>query len=117
MMVKGQTTKKGYLPNGKEIIPQGRNVLMDAPKGTKVLTHEQQLFEMMQSKGISMSANYTKANGMTAQEMDGVLAKHFSKIQTNVTTFDQNGIRSWSESNGNKTIRNNNRVSRTGFSV
>jgi hypothetical protein len=109
--------EKVILPNGKEIIPQGRNVLMDAPKGTKVLTHEQQLFEMMQSKGISMSANYTKANGMTAQEMDGVLAKHFSKIQTNVTTFDQNGIRSWSESNGNKTIRNNNRVSRTGFSV
>jgi hypothetical protein len=24
-----------------------------------------------------MSSNYTKANGMTAQEMDGVLAKHF----------------------------------------
>jgi hypothetical protein len=59
---------------------------------------------MMQSKGISMSANYTKANGMTAQEMDGVLAKHFSKIQTNVTTFDQNGIRSWSESNGIKQL-------------
>jgi hypothetical protein len=73
----------------KEIIPQGRNVLMDALKGTKVLTHEQQLFEMMQSKGISMSANYIpkKRDGMTAQEMDGVLAKHFSKIQTNVTTL------------------------------
>jgi hypothetical protein len=54
---------------------------MDAPKGTKVLTHEQQLFEMMQSKGISMSSNYTKANGMTAQEMDGVLAKHFTKYK------------------------------------
>jgi hypothetical protein len=33
-----------------KIIPQGRNVLMDAQKGTKVLTHEQQLFEMMQGK-------------------------------------------------------------------
>jgi phage-related tail protein len=29
--------EKVILPNGKEIIPQGRNVLMDAPKGTKVL--------------------------------------------------------------------------------
>jgi hypothetical protein len=38
-------------------------------KGTKVLTHEQQLFEMMQSKG-TMSSNYTKANGMTAQKME-----------------------------------------------
>jgi hypothetical protein len=37
MMVKELTTKKKViLPNGKEIIPQGRNVLMDA-KGTKVL--------------------------------------------------------------------------------
>jgi hypothetical protein len=57
------------LPNGKRNnATKGRNVLMDAPKGTKVLTHEQQLFEMMQSKGGTMSSNYTKANGMTAQK-------------------------------------------------
>jgi hypothetical protein len=48
MMVR--TNYQNILPNGKEVIPQGRNVLMDAPKGTKVLTHEQQLFEMMQAK-------------------------------------------------------------------
>jgi hypothetical protein len=36
---------------------------------------------MMQSKGISMSANYTKANGMTAQEMDGVLRNTLVKYK------------------------------------
>jgi len=109
--------EKVILPNGKEIMPEGRNVLMNAPKGTKVLTHEQQIMQMLNERGISMSSSYNKNNGMTAQEMDNVMAKHFSKIQTNVTNIDQNGFRTWSESNGNKTIRNNNRVSRTGYSV
>jgi lambda repressor-like predicted transcriptional regulator len=109
--------EKIILPNGKEIMPQGRNVLMDAPSGTKVLTHEQQIMQMLNERGISMNANYAKNNGMTAQEMDGILSKHFSKIQTNVTTFDENGVRSWSEKNGNRTISTNNRVSRTGYSV
>jgi len=109
--------EKVIFPNGKEIMPEGRNVLMNAPKGTKVLTHEQQIMQMLNERGISISASYNKNNGMTAQEMDSVMAKHFSKIQTNVTNIDQNGFRTWSESNGNKTIRNNNRVSRTGYSV
>ena len=109
--------EKVILPNGKEIMPEGRNVLMNAPKGTKVLTHEQQIMQMLNERGISMHSSHNQNNGMTAQEMDSVMAKHFSKIQTNVTNIDQNGFRTWSESNGNKTIRNNNRVSRTGYSV
>jgi len=109
--------EKVILPNGKEIMPEGRNVLMNAPKGTKVLTHEQQIMQMLNERGISVSAKYNQSNGMTAQEMDGVMSKHFSKIQTNNTTFDKNGFRSWSEKNGNRTIQNNNRVSRTGFKI
>jgi hypothetical protein len=72
---------------------------------------------MMQGKGISMSANYTKSNGLTAQDMDRVIGKHFSKIQVNNTTFDANGMRTWSENNGNRTIRDAKRVSRTGYTV
>ena len=109
--------EKIILPNGKEIMPEGRNVLMNAPKGTKVLTHEHQIMQMLNERGISMSAKYSQNNGMTANEMDGIMSKHFSKIQTNHTSFDRNGFRSWSESNGNKTIQNNNRVSRTGFKI
>lgn len=109
--------EKVILPNGKEIMPEGRNVLMNAPKGTKVLTHEQQIMEMLNERGISMSAKYHQNNGMTANEMDSVMAKHFAKIQVSQTTYDKKGFSSWIGSNGNRTIQNNNRVSRTGFKV
>lgn len=109
--------EKVILPNGKEIMPEGRNVLMNAPKGTKVLTHEQQIMQMLSERGISMSAKYSQNNGMTANEMDAVMAKHFAKIQTNNTTIDRNGFSSWIDKNGNKTRNNNNRVSRVGFKV
>ena len=109
--------EKVILPNGKEIIPEGRNVLMNAPKGTKVLTHEQQIMEMLNERGISMSRNYQTNGGMTANEMDSVMGKHFAKIQVNQTNYDRKGFSSWLGSNGNRTIQNNNRVSRTGFKV
>lgn len=109
--------EKVVLPNGKEIMPEGRNVLMNAPKGTKVLTHEQQIMEMLNERGISMSRNYQSNGGMTASEMDSVMAKHFAKIQVSQTTYDRNGFSNWIGANGNKTIQNNNRVSRVGFKV
>lgn len=108
--------EKVILPNGKEIMPEGRNVLMNAPAGTKVLTHEQQIMQMLNERGISMSKSY-QSNGMTAQEMDSVIGKHFAKIQTNTTNIDKRGFSQWSERNGNRTIQNNNRVSRTGFKI
>ena len=114
---KGANFKEKIItPDGKVMIPDGRNVLMNAPKGTKVLTHEQQIQEMLNERGISMS-NSINSSGMTADEMDNVLAKHFGKIQINNTTFDKNGIDSWFENNGSRTRRNENRVSRTGFKV
>lgn len=109
--------EKVILPNGKEIMPEGRNVLMNAPKGTKVLTHEQQIMQMLNERGISMSRNYQTNGGMTADEMDSVIGKHFAKIQVSQTTYDKKGFSSWIGSNGNRTIQNNNRVSRTGFKV
>lgn len=109
--------EKVILPNGKEIMPEGRNVLMNAPKGTKVLTHEQQIMQMLNERGVSMSKTYQSNGGMTANEMDSVMAKHFAKIQTNTTNIDRKGFSQWVGKNGNKTIQDNNRVSRTGFKV
>jgi len=107
-------------PDGKVSQYSGRDVVTNLPAGTEIFTPEQwrdkELQYMLDSKGISMQRNTTN-NGMTAQEMDIVLSKHFGKIQTNTTIFDKNGIRTWSESNGNKTIQNANRVSRTGLKV
>jgi hypothetical protein len=107
-------------PDGKVSQYSGRDVVANLPAGTEIFTPEQwrdkELQYMLNSKGISMQKNAAN-NGMTAQEMDIVLSKHFGKIQTNTTIFDKNGIRTWSESNGNKTIQNANRVSRTGLKV
>ena len=107
--------EKVILPSGKVIRPQGRNVLMYAPKGTKVLNHEQQLFEMLQNNNISMST--PKYEGMTSAEMDEVLAKHFSKITTNSTVIDKNGFNTYISNGNSKTIRNQSRNSGIGFSI
>ena len=107
--------EKVVLPSGKVIRPQGRNVLMDAPKGTKVLNHEQQLFEMLQSNNISMSSQ--QASGMTPDEMDEILGKHFGNIKTQNTIFDKNGFQSYVKNGNSITRSNSNRSQAIGISV
>jgi len=107
--------EKIILPNGKVIRPQGRNVLMDAPKGTKVLNHEQQLFEMLQSNNISMSS--PQYQGMTPDEMDEILGKHFGNIKTQNTIFDKNGFQSYVKNGNSITRSNSNRSQAIGISV
>ena len=107
--------EKVILPSGKVIRPQGRNVLMDAPKGTKVLNHEQQLFEMLQSNNISMSNQ--QSGGMTPEEMDEILGKHFGNIKTQNTIFDKNGFQSYVKNGNSITRSNSNRSQAIGISV
>jgi hypothetical protein len=107
--------EKVILPSGKVIRPQGRNVLMDAPKGTKVLNHEQQLFEMLQSNNISMSSPQNQ--GMTPVEMDEILGKHFGNIKTQNTIFDKNGFQSYVKNGNSITRSNSNRSQAIGISV
>lgn len=78
---------------------------------------QSQLQEMLQGKGISMSASMSNGNGLNAQQIDAIMGKHFSKIALNNVSFDENGMRNWSEKNGNKTISTANRVSRRGINV
>jgi len=108
-------------PDGKIMQPKGRNVIMDAPKGTEIYTQDQwnnTLQEMLQGKGISMSNNVVNSGGgATANQIDSIIGKHFSKIALNNVAFDENGMRVWSERNGNKTISTANRVSRRGVNV
>ena len=108
-------------PDGKVSQYSGRDVVTNLPKGTEIFTpeqwKEQEIYNMMEGKANSISFTNKASEGMTAAEMDQVMSKHFKKIQVNNTTFDRNGIISWTESNGNKAIRSANRVSRTGFNV
>jgi len=119
---KGSNYKETIVtPDGKIIKPEGRDVVMNAPKGTQIFTPEQwqekELHNMLQSKGISMNESYNSNSGLTYQEMDAILGKHFKNITTQTTTFDKKGFSSYSVSKGNKTIRNENRASGQGFKV
>jgi hypothetical protein len=119
---KGSNYKETIVtPDGKIIQPTERNVLMDAPSGTQIFTpeqwHEKELFEIMQGKGIQMTNNYAKSNGLTYEQMDAIIGKHFANITTNTTVLDRNGFQSFSSKQGNVTIINNNRSQGTGFSV
>ena len=119
---KGSSYKETIVtPDGKIIKPEGRNVLMNAPKGTQIFTPEQwqekELHNMLQSKGVSMNESHYNNSGLTYQEMDAILGKHFKNITTQTTTFDKKGFTSYSVSKGNKTIRNENRASGKGFKV
>ena len=107
--------EKVILPSGKVIRPQGRNVLMDAPKGTKVLNHEQQLFEMLQSNNISMSS--PQVSGLTYDEMNEIFQKNLGNIKTQNTIFDRNGFQSYVKNGNSITRSNSNRSQAIGISV
>ena len=107
--------EKVILPSGKVIRPQGRNVLMDAPKGTKVLNHEQQLFEMLQSNNISMSSQ--QSSGLTYDEMNEIFQNNFANIKTQNTIFDKNGFQSYVKNGNSITRSNSNRSQAIGISV
>ena len=106
-------------PDGKIQQFKGRDVVTDLPKGTEIFTPEQwqqkELEYMLNSRGVML--NNQVSNGMAADELDRVMAKHFSKIQISKTVYDKKGFNSYVEYQGNKTIRNANRASGTGFNV
>jgi hypothetical protein len=107
-------------PDGKVRQFSGRDVVIDAPAGTQVFTHDQwnnELNTMMREKGISMSNSFQSKSGLSYQEMDSIIAKHFSKITTQSTVIDRNGFNTFVSNGTSKTIRNQSRYSGTGFAV
>lgn len=109
-------------PDGKTYKPKGRNVLMNAPNGTKVKTAEwtESLNNILHEAGINGISTpiYDKvSNTLTANELDNVMGKYFANIQTNHTIMDANGITNYMVKNGQKTTRLDNRVSFKGYRV
>lgn len=56
-------------------------------------------------------------NSATAGEIDGIMGKYFSKIQTTNITIDKRGMQQYTAKAGQKTISANNRGTAKGFSV
>lgn len=118
---KGSNYKETVVtPDGKVRQFSGRDVVIDAPAGTQVFTHEQwnnELNTMMREKGVLMSNSFSSRSGLSYAEMDSIIAKHFSKITTQSTVIDRNGFNTFVSNGSSKTIRNQSRYSGTGFSV
>lgn len=92
-------------PDGKIMQPEGRNVVMNAPKGTEIFTHEQwqlKLNDMLLSKGISMPEKQTN-NSLNYAQMDEIMNRHLGNKTTQNITFDRNGFGSYISKNGNVT--------------
>ncbi len=106
-------------PKGDVIQPTGKNVVMDLPKGSQIYTNKQwrdkQVQNMLGGHEISMGGNYYA--GLTSEEMDGILAKHFSDIKTQSVTFDKNGINQWVQNGNARTKKVSMRGSGKGFMV
>lgn len=98
-------------PDGKIMKPQGRNVIMDAPAGTEIYTHDMwqdQLQNMLQGKGIEMSKS-NQYYGITKNDMYDVMADTLGTQTQHYSNFDAEGATDYIIKGGNKTIINRNR--------
>lgn len=106
-------------PDGKIMKPTGRNVIMDAPAGTEIYTKsqwDQTLFDMLQGKGISMSAN-NQYSGITKADLEEVMLSTLGSQTNHYSNFDADGATEFITKNGNKTILKRNRGNGIGKKV
>ena len=95
-------------PDGKVHKPKGRNVLMNAPKGTEIYTPEQwnaKLNSMLVSSGIEpMKGGYS--SGMSKSDFEEIFSKFANKDNYHFS-IDENGIKKMITRNGRQVeIRN-----------
>lgn len=117
-------------PSGKLHFPQGKNVKMNVPKGSKVFPtytdFNNELDKILDINNINFKENVVNpknqiiqvnSSGATASEMDRIMGKHFSNIKQMNIEFNERGIKKYLSNGNSKTILHNNRTSGKGFSV
>jgi hypothetical protein len=81
-------------PDGKIYQPKERNVIMNAPKGTKVFTHDQwqkNLDNILTSNSINYSQpNVIVNSGMSDEQVDRIVSTIANK-QEAILSIDKNG--------------------------
>jgi hypothetical protein len=109
---------------------KGRNVVVDLPKGSDVLTaKESNMFDDNLASMLNSdtplpfeSRNYhapviNVSNGISASEMDTIMKRHFANIKTTETIIDKNGLNTYVNGRNSRKKILNNRVSFNGFQV
>jgi len=124
--VKGNNYKEVIqTPSGKVIKPQGRNVLMNLPKGSQVFpdynSWEQHLNSMLYGNGIDplrSVMNYEAKQSNNSFPIDA-FNQTASRIENAVSSIpgislSETGFKKWNRSQGQRTIVMNDRMSRRG---
>jgi len=109
-------------PNGGIAQPEGRNVLMNAPAGTKIHTpdqwdkiqQEKELFNMLQPRGIFMNSQQAQS-GFDYEAMDGIMNKYLGNVTVEQTLMDKRGFRTFIKNSGSSTEVNRNFASSKGY--
>lgn len=106
-------------PDGKVINPTGRNVLMDAPKGTQIFNANQTkdrdayLQSFLQERGISMNFQPKEQNGISTNDFNNGISR-LERTMLNSSSgsivADKKGIALWKIENGRITKVLNNRL-------
>lgn len=105
-------------PDGKVMKPQGKNVIINAPKGTEIYTENQwqnKLSEMLQGKGIDMAPTNNYSSGLSKSDMYDVLMDTLGSQPQHNLNMDVNGFVEYLDKGGNKTILNRNRSNGKGL--
>jgi len=93
-------------PDGKIMQPTGRNVVMNAPAGTEIFTHDQwqnTLTDMLKGKGIDRYVPQQNYSGISKSDMKDVLMETIGSQSQSLINFDENGITQSFINKGNKT--------------
>jgi len=83
--------EKVVTPDGKVIEPKGRNVVMNAPKGTQIFTHDQWLNNILLSNGIEATNQTIVKGGISKEEMRDVMSQFANKDSYHFS-IDEGGI-------------------------
>jgi len=103
--------------NGARLTMMEKGDKVKTASETKRIMFNTGLNNLLTDNGIKEAKIEIINQGLTIDQMDTVLSKHFSNITTQHVSFDKNGIQQWNERNGNRTIRNAARGSGQGFRV
>lgn len=105
-------------PDGSISKPEGRNVIMNAPKGTEIFTHDQWLKDqrenslnsMLKSNNIEMYSQSNESRGMTKDDFYEVMGNTLGKQPIERNVWDGNGFARFTNKRGNFTRRMNSRA-------
>lgn len=109
---KGANWKETYVtPDGKVHQSDKRNAIVDAPKGTKIYTHDQwldhqrevSLHNMLKANNIDMYSQRVGNSGMTKDDLYEVMYNTLGRQPISKNVWDERGYSNYTERKGNIT--------------